>query len=56
MPQSVSTTALADPSRETTAKMAGNLCRGDQVAEARLTGTGMAHLLICCPQRLNDPE
>ena len=74
---------MAGPFRETTAEMVGNICRelaeieraiercrGDQAAEARLTGTWMAHLLICCPQllhnllidtacrpqRLNDPE
>jgi hypothetical protein len=29
-------------------------CRGDQVAEARLTGTWMAHLLVCCPELLQN--
>jgi hypothetical protein len=34
-------------------------CRGDLVAEAELTGTWMAHLLIDTvrrPQRINAPE
>lgn len=67
MPPSGSTTALADSPRETTAEMVGNIsrelaeieraivrCRGDQTAEARLTGTWMAHLLICCPELLHN--
>ena len=47
-----------------------SLCRGDRVAEPRLTGTWLAHLLICSkellhnllidtvrrPQRINAPE
>jgi hypothetical protein len=58
---------LANSPREPTAEMVGNisrelaeieraivLCRGDQTAEARLTGTWMAHLLLCCPELLHN--
>jgi hypothetical protein len=46
MPTSASTTALADPPPRNH--------RGDQVAEAILTGTWMAHLLLCCPELLHN--
>lgn len=29
-------------------------CRGDRVAEPRLTGTWLAHLLICSKELLNN--
>ena len=53
--------------RETTEAMVRNIgrelaeiehaisrCRGDQVAEPRLTGTWLAHLLICSKELLHN--
>jgi len=31
-----------------------SLCRGDRVAEPRLTGTWLAHLLICSKELLHN--